>query len=93
MHIHIYAISSVVIPDWLCVAKYHLYLALSARCLVPHWLRAAQSLFGTAALGHVRQVNNLVFWIDDETGTRGQLGGRIRFRYGQCGGKSGTEFV
>ena len=57
------------------------------------WLRAAQSHFGTApAPGHVRQVNNLVFWIDDAPATRGQLGGRIRFGYGQCGGESGTEF-
>ena len=55
--------------------------------------RAAQSHFGTApAPGHVRQVNNLVFWTDDATATRGQLGGRIRFGYGQCGGESGTEF-
>ena len=47
------------------------------------WLRAAQSHFGTApAPGHVRQVNNLVFWVDDATATRGQLGGRIRFGYG-----------
>ena len=54
--------------------------------------RAAQSHFGTApAPGHVRQVNNLVFWVDDATATRGQLGGRIRFGYGQCGGESGTE--
>ena len=63
------------------------------RCLDPHWLRATQSHFGTApAPGHVRQVNNLVFWVDDATATRGQLGGRMRFGYGQCGGESGTEF-
>ena len=44
-----------------------MYFVWSARrCLNPHWLRAAQSHFGTApAPGHVRQVNNLVFWIDD----------------------------
>ena len=52
-----------------------------------------RSHFGTTlAPGHVRQVNNLVFWIDDATATRGQLGGRIRFGYGQYGGESGTEF-
>ena len=92
---HIHAIiSSVVITDWPCVATYQMYFVWSARrCLNPHWLRAAQSHFGTAAApGHVRQVNNLVFWIDDATATRGQLGGRIRFGYGQCGGESGTEF-
>ena len=92
---HIHAIiSSVVITDWPCVATYQMYFVWSARrCLNPHWLRAAQSHFGTApAPGHVRQVNNLVFWIDDATATRGQLGGRIRFGYGQCGGESGTEF-
>ena len=61
--------------------------------LDPHRLRAAQSHFGTApAPGHVRQVNNLVFWVNDATATRGQLGGRMRFGYGQCGGESGTEF-
>ena len=78
---HIYAIiSSVVITDWPCVATYQMYFVWSARrCLDPHWLRAAQSNFGTApAPGHVRQVNNLVFWIDGATATRGQLGGRIR---------------
>ena len=92
---HIHAIiSSVVITDWPCVATYQMYSVWSARrCLNPHWFRAAQSHFGTApAPGHVRQVNNLVFWIDDATATRGQLGGRIRFGYGQCGGESGTEF-
>ena len=92
---HIHAIiSSVVITDWPCVAAYQMYFVWSARrCLNPHWSRAAQSHFGTApAPGHVRQVNNLVFWIDDATATRGQLGGRIRFGYGQCGGESGTEF-
>ena len=58
-----------------------MYFVWSARRrLDPHWLRAAQSHFGTApAPGHVRQVNNLVFWVDD-------------FGYGQCGGESGTEF-
>ena len=92
-HIHV-IISSVVITDWPCVATYQMYFVWSARrCWNPHWLRAAQSRFGTApAPGHVRQVNNLVFWIDDATATRGQLGGRIRFGYGQCGGESGTEF-
>ena len=92
---HIYAIiSSVVITDWPCVATYQMYFVWSARrCLYPHWLRAAHSHFGTApAPGHVRHVNNLVFWVDDATATRGQLGGRIRFGYGQCGGESGTEF-
>ena len=99
---HIHAIiSSVVITDWPCVATYQMYFVWSARrCLNPHsaarrphWFGAAQSHFGTApAPGHVRQVNNLVFWIDDATATRGQLGGRIRFGYGQCGGESGTEF-
>ena len=39
------------------------------------------SHFGTAlAPGHVRQVNNLVFWIDDATATRGQLGTWNRIR-------------
>ena len=60
---HIHAIiSSVVITDWPCVATYQMYFVWSARrCLNPHWLRAAQSHFGTApAPGHVRQVNNLV---------------------------------
>ena len=55
---HIYAIiSSVVITDWPCVATYQMYFVWSARsCLDPHWLRAAQSHFGTApAPGHVRQ--------------------------------------
>ena len=92
---HIYAIiSSVVITDWPCVPTYQMYFVWSARrCLDSHWLRAAQSHFGTApAPGHVRQVNNLVFWIDDATATRGQPGGRMRFGYGQCGGESGTEF-
>ena len=93
---HIHAIiSSVVITDWPCVATYQMYFVWSARrCLdPPHWLRAAQPHFGTApAPGHVRQVNSLVFWIDDATATRGQLGGRIRFGHGQCGGESGTEF-
>ena len=94
---HIHAIiSSVVITDWPCVATYQMYFVMCDRCaanLNPHWLRTAQSHFGTApAPGHVRQVNNLVFWIDDATATRGQLGGRIRFGYGQCGGESGTEF-
>ena len=47
---HIYAIiSSVVIKDWPCVATYQMYFVWSAcRCLNPHWLRAAQSHFGTA---------------------------------------------
>ena len=94
---HIHAIiSSVVITDWPCVATYQMYVYFvwsARRSLNPHWFRAAQSHFGTApAPGHVRQVNNLVFCIDDATATRGQLGGRIRFGYGQCGGESGTEF-
>ena len=93
---HIYAIfSSVMITDWPCVAKYQMYFVWSSRrCLDPRWLRAAQSHFGTAPApaSHVCQVNNLVFWIDDATATRGQLGSRIRFGYGQCGGESGTEF-
>ena len=67
---HIYAIiSSVVITDWPCVATYQIYFVWSARrCLETHWLRAVQSHFGTApAPGHVRQVNNLVLWVDDAT--------------------------
>ena len=42
--------------------------------------------------GPVRQVNNLVFWIDGATATHGQLGGRIRFGYDQRSGESVTEF-
>ena len=75
---HIYAIiSSVVITDWPCVATYQMYFVWSARrCLDPHWLRAAQSHFGTApAPGHVRQVNNLVFWVDDATATASSVVG------------------
>ena len=70
---HIHAIiSSVVITDWPCVPTYQMYFVWSARrCLDPHWHRAAQSYFGTAPTpGHVRQVNNLVFWVDDATATR-----------------------
>ena len=99
---HIYAIiSSVMITDWPCVATYQMHrnetqlMNKKLTCVIGAPLFGstlaprAQSHFGTApAPGHVRQV----FWIDDATATRGQLGGRIRFGYGQCGGESGTEF-
>ena len=41
---------------------------------------------------HGRHVNNLVFLISDTMATRGQLGGRIRCGYDQCGDESGTEY-